>query len=128
MTPAHQSHYARIADLEAENAWLRAELGYRESVAGDLQQAFGLGPARAAILGALYAARGRWVLGDTLDGLSEHNNKYRRAALAVHLHFLRRMFGRDMIQTSGYGDSMAVRILPPVMTRVEVALADNCHD
>ena len=113
----------RIAELEAEVEFLRGELGFRDDVTADLMIALNMSQRRAMILGALYAARGRWVLGDVLDDLTKHNSlSRRRGSLAVHLHYLRRMFGKDMIPISGWRDSMAIRLLPPAIARIDAAL------
>ena len=123
MTPARQSHYDRITDLEAEVAWLRAELGFRKSVAHEIKQAFNLFPMRAAILAALYAANGRWVLARSLEEFCRTRQANRPwACLHVHVTCLRHLFGKDLIQTSGKGEDHAVRILPPVIARIEAAL------
>lgn len=123
MTHVRQLNVDRIAELEAENIWLRAELGYREDCAWKIREAFQIRPAHAWVLSALYAAKGRWVLRDCIEAWIPSPRAERHfKTVAVYISLLRKTFGKDMIQCSGKGDACAYRILPPVIARIDAAL------
>lgn len=90
----------RVAELEAEVAFLRAELGYTRD--GDLyvrlRDAWRLTRSEAAMLLRLYSARGRAVPNSVLlEALSE--NDVDPAIVKVRISTVRQKIGQRLIET-----------------------------
>jgi DNA-binding response OmpR family regulator len=91
----------RIAELEAENAWLKDQLAERFRPDAVLAPALGLTGGQSAILLMLYAARGRVVSKHFMDDqMTLYKNKERMSdrAIEVQIHHLRRKIGYDLIK------------------------------
>jgi len=94
----------RIAQLEAENAYLRAELGLSRSIEqlDKLRADLRLSPHQAALLLTLADARGRPLTLEQLDERlpSVHGRPERDPSFVrVLVHQLRRHLGRDVVET-----------------------------
>lgn len=123
MTTAHD---ARIAELEVENAWLRSELGLRDERRPRLQQAFRITPHETTVLTMLYSGRGRWVLRDVVDSCLPETKPAGRKRQSVNVYVcrLRKHLGPNTIETTGRGETCALRLTTAGMIRVTLALDD----
>jgi DNA-binding response OmpR family regulator len=102
----------RIADLELEISYLRAQLGIRDSMVPDLKSRFHLSNGDAKILARLYGAAGQWVLKDVLQDEIVGKRGFSRNSrqIEVYLSHCRKSLGRDAIETSGYRETGAARL------------------
>lgn len=121
MTPAE-----RIAQLEAENAWLRAELGLSQDLDRHerLRQAFGLSTGQACLVLALHGARGRPLSLLQIDeripakiGRADRQLGYVR----VLVYQTRRKIGREAIGSL----VRAYHLTPSGLVTVDQALGDQ---
>lgn len=95
---------ARIAQLEAENAYLRGELGLTRTVdqLDRLRSGLSISPSQAALLLALAGAQGRPL---TIEQLEERlpsargNVERDTSIVRVLVHQLRRQLGDGVIET-----------------------------
>jgi DNA-binding response OmpR family regulator len=126
MTTAHDAR--RIAELEAENAWLKAELGLRDERIPTLQRLFRLTPQEARVLSMIYSGRGRWVLKDFIEAsLPEYRGERigRTKIVMVYVSHLRTKFGRTGIISAGRGEIGAYRLSTSAVIRIDSALQSD---
>ena len=95
---------ARIAQLEAENAYLRAELGLTRSIdqLDRLRVSLRISPSQAALLLALADAQSRPLTIEQLEERlpSAHGHVERDTSFVrVVVYQLRRQLGRDVVET-----------------------------
>lgn len=116
----------RIAQLEAENAYLRAELGLTRTIdqLDRLRVGLRISPCQAALLLALADARGRPLTIEQLEerlpsaqGQVDRDTSFVR----VVVYQLRRQLGRDVIETGTksyrIGDRGAVLVAQALASR-----------
>lgn len=115
---------ARCAELEEEVAYLRSELGVQQeaSLTDILKVRFGLVRGWAAVLAALYRAKGRCVMHAQLEEAIPNPNDRDRdnRIVTVYVALLRGVLGKDAIATvwgSGY------RLTESGLERVESVLS-----
>lgn len=115
---------ARCAELEEEVAYLRSELGVQQdaSLVDILKVRFGLVRGWAALLAALYRAKGRCVMRAQLEEAIPNPNDRDRddRIVSVYIALLRGALGKDAIATvwgSGY------RLTESGLERVEAVLS-----
>lgn len=91
----------RIAELEAENAWLRAQLRERFDANAIIGPALKLTPMQGCIILLLYEARGRvlstYFIDDNLPLLKNKERESPRA-IEVQIHHLRKRLGKAVIE------------------------------
>lgn len=117
----------RIAELEAENEWLRAALGLREGAVPALMRAFVIPPQQARTLAYIYAARGRWVLRDFIEEQLPANfgERFGRTKIVqVYVSLLRRKLGTAAIIAHGSGENGAYRLPPETIVRLDAVMAE----
>jgi hypothetical protein len=114
-----------LAELEAENAWLREQLGTRDDQVSLIRTATGLEPQNALVLSMLYAARGRWILADWLDATLPLHYTERRIRKNLHVYVFRiraALGGRWTIETRGKGADYAMRLTAVAADRLALRL------
>jgi hypothetical protein len=119
-----QSAADRIAELENEVDWLRQQLGTRDEQRRDIAAALDIPPQMAQIVAILYARAGHFVLADWIDDVLPLIFTERRVRKNLHVYVskLRRVLGRDGIETRGAGAAYALRVTEVGAARIREAL------
>jgi DNA-binding response OmpR family regulator len=117
----------RIAELEAENAELRDEIGLREERIPALQAAFGLQVGEARTLSHIMAGKGRWVLRDHIEAsLPTRDRERDRKTKIVHVYVsrLRNALGRESVLGSGMSGFGAYRLSDDATAKILEAISE----
>lgn len=91
----------RIAKLESENAWLRAQLRERFDANAIIGPALKLTPMQGCIILLLYEARGRVLSRYFLDAqlpLAKNKERVDTQAIDVQISHMRKRLGRSVIE------------------------------
>lgn len=124
----HTEALERIADLEAENEWLRGELGRRFDPAPFLAERLNVRPQEAKLLILLYSAGGRTLstdfLGGALPAVWDGRDRNDRNVVKVAVYGIRRKLDRATIETVGGGyrlNAGAARAIKDLLAAADIA-------
>jgi len=119
-------HEELIAELQAEVAWLRAELGYRDERIPTIGRVLGLTQQQAHIVSILYGGRGRWVLRTVIDDevrIEALVGKRSNGAVDTQVCKIRRKLGFDAIRSDGSGTLAALCLSRALVAKLDLVFS-----
>ena len=116
----------RIAELEAEIADLRAELGRISEAEFVFRFVLQVYPKMARVLARLYAVRGRWVTRDSLMAAINDDVEVSIKTLHVYIFWLRQRLGAGSIEGQGWRETYSYRLSPSAIAHLDSLI--RAHD